>query len=124
MSITINMPTVDRPNYLKSFSVGVIDDNVENIVIVTNGFSVQDEVLNALISKYGSPKTLDKIPVQNVFNAQYLNYRALWTFPDLTVVFDGTHQDINWGRVEVFSPKYDKFMKEWEIKSKANKLKL
>lgn len=116
--VSFAYPEEALPPYVKGLSMGLgaelIDGNVESIAFGTNGESVQDAVLSDLKKKFGKPTSFRKVPLQNRFNAKTIGLEARWHKNGINVEFNGIEDDIDWGRVEISTDKYQKLYKDWE----------
>ena len=81
----------------------VIEGKMEGLWFMTNGLDYQQRVLDALRSKYGKPKKLKVLKMQNGYGAKFDVYNANWAFKEFTVDFLGV-ADGDTGFVAVTSP--------------------
>lgn len=78
------------PPWVKSARISVNQDNVlSEVFIVTNGFTVQDDVLKIAIERYGKPKSLTS---RNVYSPSLGNLKTIhadWSIGPHEVHFSG-----------------------------------
>ncbi|MDR7135251.1 hypothetical protein J2X06_002460 [Lysobacter niastensis] len=107
-----------------SIDVKVIDGRIENVSAGTYGLKSQEGLLELLTEKYGSPTTLNHSKVQNRMGAEFNQVDATWKFSDLTITFVGMGSTIDWGIIEISTPKANAVAeaKREEAKAAAPKL--
>lgn len=85
-------------------SIGVeltlIDGRVESLWFPTVG-TMQADVKNTLVAKYGSPTTDKTETLSNRMGASFESLTATWTFDDLQIVFLGLASTIEKGVVTI-----------------------
>jgi hypothetical protein len=91
MSIPGAMPAdpLDTGFSTGKFRIGLLDDKVCRLDIVTQGEQVQDRIGVALERTFGRPASSDMIYVRTASGATVPNRREFWQLPGLTVKFDG-----------------------------------
>ena len=70
----------------------------------THGIKTQSYDLLALVEKYGEPTHQSSEVVQNRMGAKYDSITAVWSSPELTVVYSATWGDLDTGYVKVDMP--------------------
>jgi len=102
-SVLIIFPISDKPSLISGTAVVglVIDGNLEGIGFNTLGYSNQDLVLLKLKEKYGSPTSLVPKKVQNNFGATFDTFDAVWTLPELHILFQSVASSLSSGLVNI-----------------------
>jgi hypothetical protein len=60
----------------------VLLDQIEGLTYSTNGAESQDELMQALIEKFGPPTVTETVEKQNAMGAKFAARTAAWTFTD------------------------------------------
>lgn len=110
------------PSWVRRISVQIIDGNVEGIQIYTMGSDVQQDVLQALLAKYGKPTELDHKDMQTLGGATFKSVSAYWQSGSIAVLFSGVDNNIDNGVVRIVTPKWLTHMRE--INSGANETQM
>jgi hypothetical protein len=71
-----------------ALSLQILDGTVQGIRVRTRGISAQKSVFAMLRKKYGVPSDLSREPLENG-SRKVDSIRAVWTFSDLEVTFEG-----------------------------------
>jgi hypothetical protein len=100
------------------FHVGVADGLVEQIMILTKGVDVQQEMLNQLTTKFG-PGQVQRSQVQNRFGAQFEITRATWSIGGAAVEFSGANGRVDSGGIYAVTRKGERLAKEKADAQKA-----
>jgi hypothetical protein len=105
--VYINFPLNDQPATSKSHLLTgeMLDGKLEEIEFSTIGVGDYELVLDELTKKYGAPSWVQPTEVQNAYGAKFKSGVVGWSFSDLGVVFEGTREKLDEGRVTVSTPK-------------------
>jgi hypothetical protein len=80
-----------------------MDGKVERLSFATDGMHAQQAVLDALVRKFGKPRSTERRPMQNLMGAQFVSIVADWAADSYTVEFEGIEHSLDTGRVNVKS---------------------
>ncbi len=98
--------TTSWPTYMRSdIHVMVLDGTVESVQYGTWGIETQDNALAALSKKYGAPTRLRR-ELQKGMRARIRTIFADWDLQGFSVRLLGSVGSIDWGRIEVSTPRY------------------
>jgi hypothetical protein len=102
----VGLPNAEAPPYVRGdLAVFVIDGVVESVRVNTWGIQAQGGAMKALTAKYGKPAKAGeqkRNKLRSRFNSQF----AEWTFPDFSVKFEGMTSSIDWGQIDIATPRY------------------
>jgi hypothetical protein len=117
--VKIHFPTDDVSEMTLNVHAQIIDGKLEGVLISTFGLKTQDETLNALKEKYGTPSDFQVEKMQNGFGAVYQSHLAHWIFEGLTVTFAGTANRVDRGVIAIETTKETEFRRSLREKEKA-----
>jgi len=106
-TITIFFPIGQDPSMISGRTIlgQLVEGNLESIGFSTRGIENQDEILASLVAKYGDAGTLTEEEKQNAFGATFDSHLAIWSFSNLSVIFQGTTDRVDAGAVNIDTPK-------------------
>jgi len=110
--------------HINSIGIKLIDGNIEEVTLYTDGHLFQEDIYNSLVEKYGQPTFREIEKNQNRMGANFNNITAVWRFVDLSVTFSGIVGRIDSGMVIISSSKADRAREIENIEKKKNKPKL
>lgn len=110
------------PAWVRDISVQIIDEKVEGVQVYTMGSKVQQDVLHALVAKYGKPTELGHKDMQTLGGATFQSVSAYWQSESIAILFSGVDDSINNGVVRIVTPKWLAHMRE--IGSGANETQM
>lgn len=104
----IELARKESPSYIKDrvLYISEIDNKIEKLQFVTNGYKDQVEVLKVLTQKYGKPSFYRDIQSSNAFGRTITVPQAIWDFGDIEVIFLGVTDQINKGGVGFTTRKF------------------
>ena len=91
--------------------VDVVSGIIEAIHINTWGIEAQTLALDAMTIKYGPP-TRSRVEKIKGLRSRWPTKYAEWERKDLSVRLDGTTGSVDWGRVTLATPRYQKIIKD------------
>lgn len=101
------------PRYIQNnlIPVGTIGKNIESIRIPTKGVNFQNEILTALIDKFGKPDSLEMEKYSNAFGIEITAPVANWTIrnsgSDIVYIdFQAVVNSIDNGVIFIYTKKY------------------
>jgi hypothetical protein len=97
-----DQPAMSKGNLLAGW---MLDGKLEEIEFSTIGVNDYQLMLDELTKKYGTPTWMQPTEVQNVYGAKLKSGIVGWSFSNLGVVFQGTWQRLDEGRVTISTPK-------------------
>jgi|GEM_PF-7081895 len=97
----IQFPIDKSPSILGTVSGLVVSGRLEEIVIETAGYSIQDYDLEKLKVKYGKPTALLPQKMQNSLGATYNTFIALWDLGDINISFSSVMGKIDTGQISI-----------------------
>lgn len=109
--VKIIFPEDAHPKFLAGFADdfmlgGVIDGNLERVLIYTGGLDHQYYWLAQLKEKYGEPTSLKEVNEENGFGAVFASLVAKWRFTNLQIKFEGTAGTTDTGSIEIMTNKW------------------
>jgi hypothetical protein len=102
----VHVDNVNPPFAKYDPEVRLLAGKIEAVGIYTQGVSTQQAAYDALVEKFGNPLSVEQIPVQNAFGAQYKIIEATWQTVDVSVEFRGATDTLTMGWIFVQTPKY------------------
>jgi len=114
----VSLPRSGVPPYVRGeLKVATIQGIVESVQVGTWGLQSQSGALAALTRQYGKPTrtALKKKSANSRFAAQI----AEWDLEDLSIKLDGSTGSIDWGLIEVSTPRYQKLVRDYEKRHPA-----
>ncbi len=96
-------------------TVETVNGVIEAVHVNTWGIEAQGSALDALKKKYGNParSRAEKMKgLRSRFPVQY----AEWDMKDFSVSFQGAISSVDWGRITLASPRYQKILKDHAIR--------
>lgn len=94
-----------------------LDDQVQAVIIDTQGVKDQDSVFQILKQKYGKPLQFNSVSNQTMAGVTYSSIHAIWVFSDLNIVFAGTSSRIDNGEAIIETPVMARYLAD--VKKKA-----
>lgn len=88
----------------QNIRVLVVEGRIAGVRIETSGLKVQNDILQRLTEKYGTPAEVVRTKLQNNMGATFEDITAVWVFDDLRVVLVGMANRIDTGVVSVLTP--------------------
>jgi hypothetical protein len=79
------------------FTLGVLNNEVVEIVITTGGNEAQEQVFIDLVEKFGEPEAVKTKDLQNSYGAKFEGLEALWDTSEHFVFIIGIHEKIDEG---------------------------
>ena len=83
------------------FSVTEWDGKVVQISVATFGYDWQDAAARDLSARFGTPSSVKKVPLQNMFGARITGIRATWKKQGYEVVFAGVNGEMDSGLITI-----------------------
>ena len=115
---SIQFPFAQSPKIMAGDTITciLIEGNLEGIAFNTHGVSDSDRIFTELVNKYGKPSVIERPIVKNRIGAQFNSVDAVWSLPNLHVLFQGVASSIDSGIVYVQT---SKGAAEFDIRMKA-----
>ena len=113
----VAIPLSGAPPYARGeFKVVTVKGIVESVQIATWGIQSQSVALATLTGQYGKPARTrqQKLPLSRI-PAEF----AEWDLADLSINFQGSTGSIDWGLVDVSTPRYRRLVKDYEQRQPA-----
>jgi hypothetical protein len=105
-NIAIIFPAGQVPAPIKGdmFYGLVANGRVEELFVFTRGVSVQPEMIDQLLQKFGAPDSRDIKAVQNGFGAKFEVASLIWVRGGMTIHFEGASGELTSGSLYASSP--------------------
>lgn len=111
----------EAPNYVKDNIVYVteIDNKIEKIQVLTNGYQDQEKVFKVLVEKYGKPSNYWTSKSSNAFGRVVDSMQAIWSFGDIEVIFVGISNRIDKGGIGFTTKKFREYEAQQQLSKKS-----
>jgi len=100
----------DVPEGVSMLMPILFDGSIEVVVAETRGLAVQEELVAALVRKFGEPTKRTVEHPSNAFGATFPSINAEWVLPDARVEFSGVKGSVKNGRITVMTTRGEELM--------------
>lgn len=116
----------EAPKYIKDKIIYVfeVNDKVEKLQFLTNGYQDQEDVFKTLIHKYGKPSKHWMSKSSNAFGRVAESINAIWSFGDVEIIFVGVAGRIDKGGVGFTTKKFRDYESQQQLDKKSRERSL
>jgi hypothetical protein len=109
VEIVLSDATTAHAGFVRHAEAVIDDDDLVTALIVrTSGVYSQDDVMHALIAKFGKPQAYRIERPRNRLTSTFKGVRARWERGGLIVTFDSAAGGLDDGELDVMTPAYAK----------------
>jgi len=108
VEIVLSDATTAHAGFVRRAEAVVEDDMVSALIVRTSGVYSQDDVMHALIAKFGKPQAYRVDRPRNRMTSTFKGLRARWERDGLIVTFDSAVGSLDSGELDIMTPAYAK----------------